>query len=150
MDFTVSFRPGTRMGPQQIRTVSHGLEEYSFYCNKDLRDYSFYDGGDLSLPFGNVSRSLEIIEEAAHRILKDNKFAIYLGGEHLISWPLIKAYAEKYPDLAVLHFDAHADLRENYLGEDNSHATVIRKVCEEIGPKNVYQFGIRSGDRNEY
>jgi len=150
MDFTVSYRPGTRMGPHQIRTVSYGIEEYSFYCNKDLRDYAFFDGGDLALPFGNVSRSLELIEQAARTIINDEKFAIYLGGEHLISWPLIKAYAEKYSDLAVLHFDAHADLRENYAGENNSHATVIRKVCEKIGGKNVYQFGIRSGDKLEY
>lgn len=150
MDFTVSFRPGTRMGPQQIRTVSYGIEEYSFYCNKDLRDYAFFDGGDLALPFGNVTRSLEIIEKAANKVICDNKFAVYLGGEHLVSWPLIKAYAEKYPDLAVLHFDAHADLRESYAGETNSHATVIRKVCEKIGGKNVYQFGIRSGDKSEY
>ena len=150
MDFTVSYRPGTRMGPQQIRTVSYGIEEYSFLCNKDLRDYSFFDGGDLSLPFGNVPRSLEIIEKAAKKVIMDKKFAIYLGGEHLVSWPLIKAYAENYSDLAILHFDAHADLRENYAGESNSHATVIRKVCEKIGGKNVYQFGIRSGDKEEY
>lgn len=150
MDFTVSFRPGTRMGPQQIRTVSYGLEEYSFLSNKDLKDFAFYDGGDLVLPFGNVARSLEIIEVTAKRIILDNKFAIYLGGEHLVSWPLIKAYGEKYSDLAVLHFDAHADLRESYFGENNSHATVLRKVCEKIGPRNVFQFGIRSGDRAEF
>ncbi|MGI6226327.1 MAG: agmatinase, partial [Peptococcales bacterium] len=150
MDFTVSFRPGTRMGPQQIRNVSYGIEEYSFLSNKDLKDYTFFDSGDLALPFGNVIRSLEIIEVAAKKIIKDNKFAIYLGGEHLVSWPLIKAYAEKYKNLVVLHFDAHADLRETYCGENNSHATVLRKVCEKIGPKNVYQFGIRSGDKCEF
>ncbi|MFZ5945543.1 MAG: agmatinase [Bacillota bacterium] len=150
MDFTVSYRPGTRMGPQQIRAVSYGLEEYSFYCHKDLRDYSFFDGGDISLPFGNVTSSLDIIEEVARKVIQENKFGIYLGGEHLVSWPLIKAYSDVYADLAVLHFDAHADLRENYAGEVNSHATVIRKVCEKIGGKNVYQFGIRSGDREEF
>lgn len=150
MDFTVSYRPGTRMGPQSIRTVSYGLEEYSFHSNKDLNDFAFYDGGDIALPFGNVEKSIEIIEKVAQEVLEDKKFAIYLGGEHLVSWPLIKAYAERFPDLAVLHFDAHADLREIYWGEANSHATVIRKVCEKIGSKNVYQFGIRSGDRAEF
>lgn len=150
MDFTVSYRPGTRMGPHSIRTVSYGLEEYSFYSNKDLKEFSFYDGGDIALPFGNVEKSIEIIEKVAQKVLEDKKFAIYLGGEHLVSWPLIKAYAEKFPNLVVLHFDAHADLRENYWGETNSHATVIRKVCEKIGSKNVYQFGIRSGDRAEF
>ena len=150
MDFTVSYRPGTRMGPQSIRTVSYGLEEYSFHSNRDLNDFTFYDGGDIALPFGNVEKSIEIIEKVAQKVLEDKKFAIYLGGEHLVSWPLIKAYAEKFPDLAVLHFDAHADLREIYWGEVNSHATVMRKVCEKIGSKNVYQFGIRSGDRAEF
>ncbi len=150
MDFTVSYRPGTRSGPQHIRFVSYGLEEFSFYSNRDLRDYHFFDAGDISLPFGNVPKSLEIIEKVCQRILNDNKFAIYLGGEHLVSWPIIKVYSERYSDLAVLHFDAHADLREDYLGEINSHATVMRKVCEKIGGKNVYQFGIRSGDKSEY
>lgn len=150
MDFTVSFKPGTRMGPQHIRAVSYGLEEYSFLSNKDLQDYAFFDGGDLALPFGNVNRSLELIENAARTIVRDNKFAIYLGGEHLVSWPLIKAYADKFPELTVLHFDAHADLRESFFGENNSHATVMRKVCERIDPQNVYQFGIRSGDKAEY
>lgn len=150
MDFTVSYRPGTRMGPQQIRTVSYGIEEYSFYTNQDLRDYNFCDLGDMALPFGNVDKSLQIIEQVARKLSSDGKFVIYLGGEHLISWPLIKVYAETYPDLAVFHFDAHADLRQNYLGEINSHATVMRRVCEKIGGKNLYQFGIRSGERDEY
>lgn len=150
MDFTVSFRPGTRMGPQSIRTVSYGLEEYSFYSNKDLRDFVFYDGGNIALPFGNVEKSIDLIEKVAQKVLEDKKFAIYLGGEHLISWPLIKTYAEMFPNLVVLHFDAHADLREFYWGEANSHATVMRKVCERIGGENVYQFGIRSGDRAEF
>ncbi|SMB96122.1 agmatinase [Desulfonispora thiosulfatigenes DSM 11270] len=150
MDYTVSYRPGSRSGPQQIRTVSYGIEEFSFYCQKDLRDYSFYDAGDISLPFGNVSQSLNIISKVAGQIIKDNKFPIYLGGEHLITWPIVNEYSNNYPELALLHFDAHADLRKDYLGEENSHATVIRKICEKIGGKNVYQFGIRSGDKEEF
>lgn len=150
MDFTVSFRPGSRSGPQQIRTVSYGIEEYSFYSCRDLRDYNFFDAGDIVLPYGNVMDSLNIIESVAKEVIKDNKFAIYIGGEHLVSWPLIKSYSEKYPDLAVLHFDAHADLRPDYFGEANSHATVMRKVCDKIGGENVYQFGIRSGDKVEF
>lgn len=150
MDFTVSFRPGSRSGPQQIRTVSYGIEEFSFYSEKDLRDYSFYDAGDINLPYGNVTESINIIRKVAEKVIEDNKFGIYLGGEHLVSWPIIDAYSNKYSDLAILHFDAHADLRKDYLGEENSHATVIRKVCEKIGGKNVYQFGIRSGDKDEF
>lgn len=150
MDYTVSFRPGTRMGPSSIRNVSVGLEEYSVYQDKDLADYSYFDCGDLSLPFGNVERSLEIIEEASSLLLADGKFPIFLGGEHLVSYPLIKPFARKYPDLRVVHFDAHADLRTDYLGEGNSHSTVMRKVAELLGPKRVYQFGIRSGTKEEF
>lgn len=150
MDFTVSFRPGTRLGPLSIRNVSNGIEEYSVYQDKDLADYSYCDLGDLALPFGNVQKSLDIIESAARLILDDGKFPVFLGGEHLVSYPLIKPFAEKYPELCVVHFDAHADLREDYLGEINSHATVMRKVAEMLKPKHVYQFGIRSGTREEF
>jgi agmatinase len=150
MDFTVSFRPGSRMGPQAIRNISIGLEEYSCYLNKDLADKKYYDCGDLLLPFGNVKHSLKIIEEAARELFIDKKSPIFIGGEHLVSYPLIKVAMESYPDLVVFHFDAHADLRMEYMGEKNSHATVMRRVSELIGGKNVYQFGIRSGEAGEF
>lgn len=149
MDYTASFRPGSRMGPQQIRNVSAQIEEYSCYLDRDLADKSYYDCGDLSLPFGNVDLSLQIIEEAAQDLFSDGKFPVFIGGEHLVSYPLIKAAFEKYPDLAVIHFDAHADLRMDYLGEKNSHATVMRRVVEFLGGNNLYQFGIRSGEGSE-
>lgn len=150
MDYTVSFRPGTRMGALSIRNVSVGIEEYSVYLDRDLGDYAYCDLGDLALPFGNVDKSLALIEKASRQILQDNKFPIFLGGEHLVTYPLIKPFAEKYPDLRVVHFDAHADLRTDYYGENNSHATVMHKVAELLGPKRVYQFGIRSGIKEEF
>lgn len=150
MDFTVSFRPGTRLGPQAVRNVSFGLEEYSVYVDKDLADYSFYDWGDVNLPMGNVPASLDRIGEVAAKVLEDGKFPIMIGGEHLVTYPIIREMAKKYPELAVIHFDAHADLREDYLGEVNSHATVMRKVCGLVGGHNLYQFGIRSGTREEF
>nr|WP_236860296.1 agmatinase [Candidatus Formimonas warabiya] len=149
MDFTVSFRPGSRMGPRQIRNVSVGLEEYSCYLDRDLAEIKYFDCGDLVLPFGNVELSLKIIEEAARDLFREGKFPIFMGGEHLVSYPLIKAAFEKYPDLALIHFDAHADLRLDYIGEKNSHATVMRRAAELLGGKNIYQFGIRSGDAAE-
>lgn len=150
MDYTVSFRPGTRMGPLSIRNVSIGIEEYSVYLDRDLSDYAYCDLGDLALPFGNVDKSLQLIEKASRQIVEDGKFPVFLGGEHLVTYPLIKPFIEKYPDLRVVHFDAHADLRTDYSGEVNSHATVMRKISEELGPKRVYQFGIRSGTREEF
>jgi agmatinase len=150
MDYTVSFRPGARMGPHQIRTVSVGLEEYSVYLGRDLADKRYVDCGDVELPFGNVPESLNRIEAVAARILADGKLPLMLGGEHLVSYPVIKAVADRFPGLAVLHFDAHADLRSDYLGESLSHATVMRKVAELIGGRNLFQFGIRSGTRDEF
>ncbi len=151
MDFTCSFRPGTRFGPQKIREVSVGIEEYSVYMNKDLTDKNYYDAGDLDLPYGNVNRSLEMIGTACKQIITDNKFPVFIGGEHLISLPIIKEIYKKYGDeLVILHFDAHADLRQDYLGEHYSHASVMRRVCEFVKTKNIFQFGIRSGTKAEF
>lgn len=150
LDLTSSFRPGSRQGPQAIRSASEGLEEYSPYLNLDLVDCLFYDLGDLLLPHGNLQVCFKRIEHLCRLLLQDDKLPIFLGGEHLITFPIVKAVLDFYPDLAVLHFDAHADLRDNYLGETYSHATVIRRVCELVGTENVYQFGIRSGTREEF
>jgi agmatinase len=150
MDFTVSYRSGSRMGPQSIRNVSVGLEEYSFYLKKSLSLIKYYDCGDLILPWGNVPKSLVIIKESAQKLFQDDKFPIFIGGEHLVSYPLIEAAYKKHPDLVVINFVDHADLRMDYLGEKNSHASVIRRVVELIGGENVFQFGIRSGDEIEF
>ncbi|MEK3912432.1 agmatinase [Paenibacillus sp. FSL H7-0331] len=150
MDYTVSFRPGSRFGPTRIREVSIGLEEYSPYLDKSLDEMTYFDAGDLLLPFGNAARSLEIIGYYVRGLLKDNKFPLGLGGEHLVSWPVFREMYAKYPDLAIVHFDAHADLREQYEGEPLSHSTPLRKAAGLIGGRNIYQFGIRSGSREEF
>ncbi len=150
MDFTVSFRPGTRMGPQQVRMVSSGLEEYSYYLKRSLQEISFYDCGDVVLPYGNVIGSLHRVGAVAEQILKDGKFPLFMGGEHLVSLPIIQAVASRYPDLVLVHLDAHADLREDYIGESRSHATVIRQACKFLRPGHVYQLGIRSGTAEEF
>lgn len=150
MDWTVSYRPGSRFGPARIREVSIGLEEYSAYLDRELEEVKYFDAGDIPLPFGNAQRSLDLIEEFVDQILDAGKFPLGMGGEHLVSWPVMKAVFKKYPDLAIIHFDAHTDLRENYEGEPLSHSTPIRKIAEHIGPKNVYSFGIRSGMKEEF
>lgn len=150
MDYTVSFRPGSRFGPARIREVSIGLEEYSPYLDKSLEEMTYFDAGDLLLPFGNAGRSLEIIGEYVRGLLADGKFPFGLGGEHLVSWPVIQEVYAKYPDLALIHIDAHADLREQYEGEPLSHSTPVRKAAALMGGKNIYQFGIRSGSREEF
>ncbi|MDX8363654.1 agmatinase [Cytobacillus sp. IB215665] len=150
MDWTVSFRPGSRFGPARIREVSLGLEEYSPYVDRHLDEVKYYDAGDIPLPFGNPARSLQMIEEFVTKVLQANKFPLGLGGEHLVSWPVFKAMYNKYQDMAIIHIDAHADLREEYEGEPLSHSTPIRKACELIGAENVYSFGIRSGMKEEF
>lgn len=150
MDYTVSFRPGSRFGPTKIRQASVGLEEYSPYLDKSLEDITYFDAGDLLLPFGNAARSLQIIGDYVGKLLADDKFPFGMGGEHLVTWPVLQQVYAKYPDLAVIHIDAHADLRVSYEGEALSHSTPIRKAAELMGGQNIYQFGIRSGSREEF
>ncbi|WP_423800142.1 agmatinase [Neobacillus sp. SAB-20_R2A] len=150
MDWTVSYRPGSRFGPARIREVSIGLEEYSPYLDRELDEVKYFDAGDIPLPFGNAQKSLDIIEDFIDQVLAAEKFPFGMGGEHLVSWPVMKAVFKKYPDLAIIHMDAHTDLRENYEGEPLSHSTPIRKIAEHIGPHNVYSFGIRSGMKEEF
>ncbi len=150
MDWTVSYRPGSRFGPARIREASVGLEEYSPYTDRSLEEIKYHDIGDLALPFGNAQRSLDMIEEFVGKLLADGKIPFGIGGEHLVSWPVMKAVSERYDDLVVIHMDAHTDLREQFEGESLSHSTPIRKIAEAIGPSNVYSFGIRSGMKEEF
>jgi agmatinase len=150
MDYTVSFRPGSRFGPARIRESSVGLEEYSPYLDRHLEEIRYFDAGDLLLPFGNAARSLEVIGDYVRGLLVDGKVPMGLGGEHLVSWPVIREVFAAYPDLRIIHIDAHADLRESYEGEPLSHSTPIRKAAQLLGGKRVYQFGIRSGMREEF
>ena len=147
-DGTSSYRPGSRFAGSAIRNESYGIETYSPYLEKDLVDFHVFDAGELDLPIGNADEALERIEEAVSEIISDDKIPLMIGGEHLVTLGSIRALAKKYPDLNIVDFDAHADLRDDYLGEKLSHATVIRRSCELIKGK-VYQFGIRSMTREE-
>ena len=149
-DSTTSYRPGTRFASRTMRAESYGLETYSPYQDLDLEDARGCDGGDLELPFGDTARALGMIRDFTTEVLTDGKLPFLIGGEHLVSLPAIEAAAEKYPDLAVIHFDAHTDLRDEYLGNRLSHATVIRRVWDILGDGRIHQFGIRSGERAEW
>lgn len=149
MDFTVSFQPGSRFGPARVREASYAIETYSMAQDRDLEELAAHDAGEVELPFGNVAESLLRINQAAETVLGADKKFFALGGEHLVTLPLIQAVVKRYPDLVVVHFDAHADLRDDYMGESLSHATVLRRVCEWIQPGHLYQFGIRSATREE-
>lgn len=149
-DSTTSYRPGTRFASSVIRKESFGLEIYSPYQDKELDTLSVCDAGDLNLPFGNASRALDVIEEASEEILSAGKLPFLIGGEHLVTLGIFRAVFKKYPDVHIVHFDAHTDLRDDYMGEKLSHATVIRRCHDLIGDKKIYQFGIRSGEKAEF
>lgn len=149
-DSTTSYRPGTRYGSSAIRHESFGLETYSPYQDEDLTDYKVFDSGDLELCFGSAEAALSDIEKRTRIILNNNKFPLLLGGEHLVTLGAFRAILEKYPDVHVIHFDAHTDLRDDYLGAKLSHACVIRRCHDLIGDGRIHQFCIRSGEREEF
>lgn len=149
-DSTTSYRPGTRFGSNAIRSESYGLETFSPYQDRDLMDIKVMDSGDIELSIGDTSLCLEQIEKRTERILSDDKFPFMLGGEHLVTLGAFRAVSRRYPDVHIIHFDAHADLREDYLGVKLSHACVLRRCHELVGDGRIYQFGIRSGDREEF
>lgn len=149
-DSTTSFRPGARFGSSAIRHESFGLETYSPYQDKDLTDYNIFDSGDLELCFGNSQDALDSISERTRTILDDKKLPIMIGGEHLVTLATVREVAKDYPDLQIIHFDAHADLRDDYLGAKLSHACVIRRCHDILGDGKIHQFCIRSGERTEF
>jgi len=149
-DSTTSYRPGTRFGSAAIRRESYGLESYSPYQDRDLVDAGVMDSGDIELRIGDTEACLLQIEETAAHILSDGKLPFLLGGEHLVTLGAFRAVQKCYPDVQIVHFDAHADLREDYLGVKLSHACVLRRCHDLIGDGRIHQFGIRSGDREEF
>lgn len=149
-DSTTSFRPGARFGSASMRHESFGLETYSPYQDKDLIDCKVFDSGDLELCFGSAEVALADIEERAAIILTDEKLPLLLGGEHLVTLGAVRAVAKKYPDMHIIHFDAHADLREDYLGVSLSHACVMRRCYDLLGDGRIHQFCIRSGEKAEF
>lgn len=149
-DGTTSFRPGTRFASAAMRNESIGIETYSPYQDKDLSYTAVFDGGDLELVFGNPAKVLDTITAYTGELLKDGKIPCMIGGEHLVTLGVVRAVAQKYPDLHIIHFDAHADLRDDYLGEKLSHATVMRRTWELVGDGKIFQFGIRSGEKGEF
>ncbi|QVK18122.1 agmatinase [Mycoplasmatota bacterium] len=149
-DGTTSFRPGTRFAPMVIRNESYGLEIYSPYQDKEITDFNIFDSGDLVPDIGNVKAMIDKISDFTNQVLDDGKLPVMIGGEHSLSIGTIKAVAQKYPDLHILHFDAHTDLRDTYYDHKLSHANVLYRAWEMLGDNRIYQFGIRSGAKDEF
>ena len=149
-DSTTSFRPGTRFAPHAIRSESFGLETYSPWLDRDLEDISVFDSGDIELCIGSADKALDQISERTATILKDGKIPFMIGGEHLVTLGAFREVFKKYPDIHIIHFDAHTDLRDDYLDVKLSHACVIRRCHDLVGDGRIHQFGIRSGERAEW
>lgn len=149
-DSTTSYRPGTRFASRTMRAESYGLEYFSPGQNVDLSEVPFHDAGDLELPFGDTNQTIYEVGEFAANIINQNKFPIMIGGEHILTLATVAAMCRFFKDIAIVHFDAHADLREDYLGVRLSHATVMRRIHELTGDNSIFQFGIRSGDKAEF
>lgn len=149
-DSTTSYRPGARFGSAAIRHESYGLETYSPYLDRDLEDIAVFDSGDIELPMGSAEMALDALSERTAEILDDGKIPFMLGGEHLVTLGAFREVQKRYTDVHIIHFDAHADLRDDYLGVKLSHACVMRRCHELIGDGKIHQFGIRSGERAEF
>ena len=149
-DSTTSFRPGTRFAPGAIRSESFGLETYSPWLDRDLEDISVFDSGDIELCIGSADKALAQISERTATILTDGKIPFMIGGEHLVTLGAFREVFKRYPDIHIIHFDAHTDLRDEYLDVKLSHACVLRRCHDLVGDGRIHQFGIRSGERAEW
>lgn len=149
-DSTTSFRPGTRFAPHAVRSESFGLETYSPWLDRDLEDISVFDSGDIELCIGSAEKALDQISDRTATILADGKIPFMIGGEHLVTLGAFREVFKKYPNVHIIHFDAHTDLRDDYLDVKLSHACVIRRCHDLVGDGRIHQFGIRSGERAEW
>ncbi len=158
-DGTACFRKGTKAGPQALREISYGIEGYSPYQDLDLEDYqNIQDLGDFTLSYAddvdadflNATKNLQASIDQLD-MKKDKQRFLLVGGEHSVSYGQIVSHLKQYPDMVLLHLDAHADLRDGYEGHHYSHASIIKRSLDHFGPDHqLIQYGIRSGTKEEY
>ncbi|MEO0137374.1 MAG: agmatinase [candidate division WOR-3 bacterium] len=146
-DRTSSFIPGSRLGPRYIRICTENIEWFSPYQNRSVASVKIADLEDYEF---RTEDPIKEMEEKAYELYRKQRRVIFLGGEHTISFPIIKGIKRVIKEFSVIHFDAHADLRDEYHGERLSHAAAMRRVGEVVGLKSIYQFGIRSGTEEEF
>jgi len=149
-DGTSCFRPGSRFGPSAVREDSYGIETYCPQLNLDLEDINFADLGSLDVPIGDAKLIIEYVKDATDILLKNNLKPLIIGGEHSITSGIIKSIITNYPDLIIIQLDAHADLRDEWLGNKFSHACSMKRCLEILPSKKIFQIGIRSGTKLEF
>ena len=149
-DGSTSFRPGTRFGPAAIREVSTGLETYCPQLNLDLEQAAYADLGAVTIPHGAPEPVVAAVERATEAVLNLGLAPLMLGGEHSISSGAVAAVARRHPDLVLVQLDAHADLRQEWLGARHNHACAMRRCLEVLPSGLLRQIAIRSGSREEF
>ena len=149
-DGTTSFRPGSRFGPSAIREVSNGLETFCPQLKMDLNEINFADFGCLEIPLGAPEPVVELVEKATEELLSQGLKTLMIGGEHSITSGAIDAIVQHHHDLIIVQLDAHADLREEWLGSKYNHACSMTRCLEVLPSKNLFQVGIRSGTQEEF
>lgn len=149
-DATTSNKAGTKFAANAMRLESEGLETYSPLLDLDLEDALVCDAGDVELSYGESRLVMDELEVATRHILDDGKVPLMIGGEHLVSYPVVRAIAAVHSDVHVIHLDAHTDLREEFGGSKLSHATVLKRIWDLLGDGRIFQLGIRSGTKEEF
>jgi len=149
LDRTSSFMPGTRFGPDAARAGSVNIESFSPYLRRDAAELPIHDAGNLELSYDTPTRHLELIASAARDNHAAGRRQLAIGGEHTITPAIVQALARAHPDLCVIHFDAHSDLRDTFQGEKWCHATAMRRVLDYVPRDRLFQLGIRSFSRAE-
>jgi len=148
-DGTTSFRPGARFGPAAIKNVSSGIESYCPQLNLDLESINFTDFGNLEVPYGAPEPVIEKVKYVTDYMYSLGIKPLLLGGEHSVTSGAIEGTIKHFPDLILLQLDAHADLREEWLGSKYNHACTMRRCLEILPSQTIYQLGIRSGTKEE-
>jgi len=141
LDRTTSYVPGTRGGPHEILVASSHMELWDEETQTDVHSIGVFTLPEMEFPFATMEEVVEEIRRVAAEIVSRDKFPVILGGEHSITAPVVAAMAVKYPGLSVLQIDAHADLRESYMGTRHNHACAMRRVLEHA---RATQVGVRS------
>ena len=149
-DGTCCFRPGSRFGPSTVREDSYGIETYCPQLNLDLEDIKYADLGSLDVPIGDAKLIINNVKNATDILLRNNLKPLFIGGEHSITSGVIQSIITKQPELIMIQLDAHADLRDEWLGSKFSHACSMKRCLEILPSKKIFQIGIRSGTKSEF
>jgi len=147
-DATSTYRNGARFAPQAIRQASLNIETYSFRSGVDVEDLLLHDAGDLDVSM-DVAKTIEMTRLVVDEILAAGKLPVVLGGEHTVTLGAAMGLGSKAGKTAIVSFDAHLDLRCEFMGSTLSHTTFMQLISEKVNPAGIVEVGTRSACREE-